>query len=407
MPYDPLSSIDIPWEMMGVFLKGRSAIDVPRLYLNTLEEAEEFLASYGFRWGVPDEREEALGIRDEALAFLDEQLLFDEPHLEMCPEVRAEKDIRRILLWASTDAQTERQRWACVLLRLMHTFVHCGSYFQNMFSEQIQAQILDRFEPHVHRGPNGITLGTGSGAIPLLDFQFRRTKSRTSLALKLLQKAENVGADIFDWVGLRFVTRERFDALLVVRYLRANNLVSFALVKPGRSRNTLIDTERVREDMRRVDEQIRAGRLAEHERLQRLREIVRDYPYPGQAERSYNPFSASSYHSIQFTCSQQVRVPNPYMGKVTRVLGAIDQRVPSVAGGLTRGLQRVGVGSDVHFFFPYEIQVLDQRSFEASRSGRASHDVYKEKQRYAVKKRLFGTRDILSRTGTFEAFRAS
>lgn len=407
MPYDPLSSIDIPWEMMGVYLEGQSAIDVPRLYLNTLEEAEAFLASYGYRWRVPDEREEALEIRDEALRFLDEQLLFDEPNLQMDAEVREQKDVRRLLLWASGEPHGERQRWACILLRLMHTFVHCGSYFQQMFSEQIQEQILDRFEPHVYRGPNGMTLGTGSGAIPLVEFQFRRTKSRTSLAMKLLQKAENVGADIFDWVGLRFVTHERFDALLVVRYLRAHNLVPFAHVKPGRSRNTLIDVDRVRGDMRRVDERIRAGRLAEHERLQTLREIVAAYPYPGQAERSYNPFSASSYHSIQFTCSQQVRVPNPYLGKVTRMLGAIDQRAPAVAGGLTRGLHRVGVGNDVHFFFPYEIQVLDHQSFLASRSGRASHEVYKEKQRYAVKKRLFGTEDILSRTGRFESFRAS
>jgi uncharacterized protein (TIGR04562 family) len=240
-----------------------------------------------------------------------------------------------------------------------------------------------------------------------VEFQFRRTKSRNSLAMKMLQKAENVGADIFDWVGLRFVTRERFDALLVVRYLRANSLVMFAHVKPGRSRNTLVDTDRVRIDMQQVDEEVRAGRLAEHERWQRMRELVRAYPYPGAAERSYNPFSASSYHSIQFTCSQQVRVPNPYMGRFSKVLSSMDQRAPSVVGNLTRGLQRVGVGSDVHFFFPYEIQILDQQSFEASRSGRASHDVYKEKQRYAVKKRLFGTDDVLSRTGMFEAFVAS
>jgi uncharacterized protein (TIGR04562 family) len=407
MPYDPLASIDIPWEMMNVFLEGRSAIDVPRLYLQTLDEADAFLASYGYRWENPEERAEALDIREEALTFLHEQLLFDEPNLEMPAEVREQKDLRKLLLWASTDPRGERQRWSCILLRVMHTFVHCGSYFQQMFSEQIQAQILDRFEPHVHRSDRGVTLGQGGAAIPLVEFQFRRTKSRNSLAMKMLQKAENVGADIFDWVGLRFVTRERFDALLVVRYLRANSLVMFAHVKPGRSRNTLVDTDRVRIDMQQVDEEVRAGRLAEHERWQRMRELVRAYPYPGAAERSYNPFSASSYHSIQFTCSQQVRVPNPYMGRFSKVLSSMDQRAPSVVGNLTRGLQRVGVGSDVHFFFPYEIQILDQQSFEASRSGRASHDVYKEKQRYAVKKRLFGTDDVLSRTGMFEAFVAS
>jgi uncharacterized protein (TIGR04562 family) len=366
------------------------------------------LESYGFHWLVESERLEAGAIREEALAFLLEELLHDEPELTISQEVVDEEDVRKLLLWASADPlsprQGERQRWSCALLRVMHTFVHCGSYFQQVFSDQIRSQILDRFDGHINGEGKSLTLGAGPDAIPLVEFQFRTSKSRRSLAMKLLMKAENVGADIFDWVGLRFVTHERFDALLVVKYLRRHNLTMFANVKPGRSRNTLLDPGTVKKHMALVDDLIRSGKLAEHQRVSEIRRLVREEPFPHAAERSYNPFSASSYHSIQFTCSQQVRVENPYLGSgVNRVLGAFDKTVPQA---LRRRLKGGGVSRDVHFFFPYEVQIMDVEAFEASRSGRASHEVYKERQRYAVKKRLFGEHfagKMLRRTQQFRA----
>jgi uncharacterized protein (TIGR04562 family) len=44
----------------------------------------------------------------------------------------------------------------------------------------------------------------------------------------------------------------------------------------------------------------------------------------------------------------------------------------------------------MRFFFPYEIQILDADSFEEARSGRASHDDYRERQREAVRRRVLG-----------------
>jgi uncharacterized protein (TIGR04562 family) len=244
-----------------------------------------------------------------------------------------------------------------------------------------------------------MSLGRGPDSIPLHAFDVRGNKSRTSLALKLLQKVENVGADIFDWVGVRFVTFNRFDALLVAKYLRMHNLVLFPNVRPGRSRNTLIDTDRLKRDIAAVDDEIRAGRLASHEKLERLRKLVREYPYPEPGSRSANPFSLSTYHSIQFTVSQQIRVPNPYLAGVGTVLSAVDRRAHTGAQFLTRALHKVGMASEVKFFFPYEVQILDESSFEESRSGRAAHHVYKERQRLAVKRRLFGRR-VLQQTGS-------
>lgn len=416
---DDFNSIeDIPWEIMDTMISGHSGIDVPRLYLSSLADADEFLRSYGYRWEDAEDRAEVESLRREALEFIEGTLILDEPELEMLPLVRSEEDVRKLLLWASAPVGGSRQLWSCTMLRVMHTFAHCGSYFQQMFSEQIREQVLGRFEPHIHEGPNGLSLGEGPDAVPLYTFQFRGTKSRSSLAVKLLQKAENVAAEIFDWVGVRIVTQDRFDALLAAKYLRMHNVVVFSNVRPGRSRNTLIDSEQMRAEMKKLDELARAGKIAHHEKLGRAREIARSLPYPTEGARSANPFSLSTYHSIQFTVSQQVRVPNPYLGGVSKVIGGIDRLAHSPtrkktiapidklaqsgANTLARTLQKAHLQSEVKFFFPYEVQILDKNTFVESRSGRASHAVYKARQRYAVKKRLFGSR-IAEKTGEYMA----
>ena len=412
---DHSSNGEFPWEIMDTMISGHSGIDVPRLCLADLADAEEFLRSYGYRWEDAEDRAEVESLRRESIDLLDNQLIDDEPDLEILPVVRDEKDIRKLLLWASAPTGGSRQLWSCTMLRVMHTFAHCGSYFQQMFSDQIREQVLGRFEAHIHEGPDGSRLGSGPDSIPLYSFQFRGTKSRSSLALKLLQKAENVAAEVFDWIGIRMVTEDRFDALLVTKYLRAHNIVAFPNVRPGRSRNTLIDTERLRVEMAKIDEKVRSGKIARHERQSHAREIARGLPYPTAGARSANPFSLSTYHSIQFTVSQQVRVPNPYLGGVGRVIGNIDRLAHSTgnkviapidklaqsgASKLARTLQRAHLQSEVKFLFPYEVQILDKATFIESRSGRASHSVYKARQRYAVKKRLFGTR-IEEKTGQF------
>ncbi len=396
------SITDFSWEMMDSMIAGRSGIDVPRLDLSNLTDANDFLSSYGFEWDNVEDRSELESMRIEALDFVERLLVNDEPELNVLPLVRNESDIRKLLLWASAPVGGDRQLWSCTLLRVMHTFAHCGSYFQQMFSEQIREQVLERFQSHVHDGPNGLVLGSGPDAVPLYTFQFRGTKSRDSLALKLLQKADNVAADVFDWVGVRFVTNTRFDALLVARYLRMHNLVMFCNVRPGRSRNTLLDTTRLRADIAEVNETVRAGKLAQHQAVDKLRNMSREYDYPQPGEQSANPFSSSTYHSIQFTVTQQVRVPNPYLGGVGSVISAVDRRNNTGAQFLSKALQKAGMRSEVKFLFPYEVQILDKESFIGSRSGRASHAVYKARQRYSVKRRLFGAR-VMEKTGAYLA----
>jgi uncharacterized protein (TIGR04562 family) len=350
-----------PWETLRSIIGGLSAIDVPRLHCATAEEAEQFLEGYGFDWGRTGHRLELEDLRTEAIRFIEEQLLEEDEAIPA--EIREQADPRQLLCWASSSEPTPRQRWSCALLRVAHTLAHSRSYFNDKYGDEIRRQIFERFEPHLRMSDDGLMLGSDE-PIALVDFEVKPTKPVQSVAMKLLHKVENVAEDIFDRVGVRFITEERFDALLVVRYLREKNVFMFANVKPSRSRNTLIDLDWLQELMAGLDQEITEGNIPEHERLEVLRAAVREHQYPGPPAPSYNPYSAASYHALQFTCRQMIRVPDD-----------------------------TGRG-EIRFFFPFEVQILDEESYQLSRSGYAAHHLYKARQRDAVRDRVFGNLDL-------------
>lgn len=341
--------MEFAWSAMRAVLDGASAIDVPTLSLDSLEAAKDFLASYGFAWPRASHRRELERLRRAAIALIEEDLLTGLD-LETIPEhTRSEFDVRRLLLASSgVDASPEVQAWACALLRVMHTLAHCGSHFNERYAEPIRAQIFARLAPHLTLQGESPTLGRGADAVVLDRFEVKHTKPTRSVALKLLHKPEHVATDIFDRVGLRFVTRDRLDALLVVRYLLAHNLVMFANIKPSRSRNTLVDLRWLEDAFAR----------SPRPSLDSLRDELAHQPFPHEGAQQRNVFSSTDYRSIQFTCRQMVRVPD--------------------------------AAGEVSFFFPFEIQVLDRASFEASRTGRASHDDYRRRQTRAAQLRVLG-----------------
>jgi uncharacterized protein (TIGR04562 family) len=366
-----------PWETLSAILGGRSSIDIPRLQLSDVAQAEGFLDCYGFRWDEPHHRRELEVFRQQALGFLQGELLTDEPDLALPTELREEDDVRRLLLLASGDTRAPSQQWACAVLRVMHTLAHSSSYFNERFGPEIRAQVLGRIETHLVRGDEGLWLGRGEDAVPLLDFQVKEAKSTRSVLMKLLHKPENVATDIFDRLGVRFVTRERFDVLRVVRYLRVNNVVMFANLKPSRSRNSLIDLEALHDELLRLGQ---SPGLSRADVFEELRHWTAEQPLPPGGTH-FNLYSSIDYHAVQFTCRQLIRVPNPFSNGHARA------PEPEVEGEPRR---LFGNGPELRFFFPFEVQVLDVGSYTASRTGLAAHDEYKARQRETVKRRVLG-----------------
>lgn len=380
----------IPWEDLSPLLDGTSAIDAPRLEIRSIEDAKDFLESYGYDLSQPDDRSELESLRLEAIAFIERDLLSDEPLLIIPREVRSERDIRKLLLWSSDMTYPERQRWAWVIFRVMHVFSHSSTYFDEKYGDAIREQILGRFRPHVFSDGDAVSLGTGPSAVSLAAFDIRGRKARASAALKLLHKRETSGSEIFDWVGVRLVTHDRYDALRVVRYLREHNVVNFMQLQPGRTRNTLLHIDRIEDDLHELNDAVRTGKIADYMIESSLRDRVNTHPYPSPPEKSYNPNSSLAYHSIQFTCMQRIRVRDRDSMAVSSFFDRLPVRGNPMVKALKAYADRLEPNSDIRFLFPFELQILDQHSYELSRSGLASHQVYKERQRQRVKERLLG-----------------
>ena len=97
---------------------------------------------YGGMW--------ALVLMVEKLGFVDSELpeMFrDRLHLG---------DIRELLVLASSrnPDESDKQRWACAILRCMHVFVHAENDLFSSFSEEIQAQILTPFQQSIRHDGN-------------------------------------------------------------------------------------------------------------------------------------------------------------------------------------------------------------------------------------------------------------
>ncbi len=334
---------------------GRSALDSPRLNLVSADDAASFLRAYGFDVSDAEQRRELQDIRRVALDFLEAELL--PPGLHVLPQVRRMQDVRTLLVWASHTGGSARQRWACALLRVMHTCAHAHSFTDEAFGSQVRAAVEARLMPHLHHHDGKTTLGLGPRSVDLVRVEFREPKSFASVMVKLLGAAESVATEIYDRQGVRFVTRGRLDAFLVVHYLRVHHIVMLANVMPSRCRNTLLDPDWYDAQMERLGPA--TDSLTRNELIGWLRTLASRHT-PDATATDHNRFSGSAYRSIQFTCREMLRLTG--------------------GQGLPSG----------RFFFPYEVQILDEKSDAAARSGEASHAAYRARQLDAARRRVLG-----------------
>lgn len=345
---------------------GKSAIDLPALNLQTLEEAESFLKGYGFDIQDPKSLEKIWYFHRRALVLMQEKLGFT---LDEIPLILTERkhleDPRKILLFASSTQDKELQKWSCALLRCMHVFVHAENDLFSSFSEEIQKQILSPFQNCIyHDGTTGTTYLKRSeeataetDSIALLGFELKPFKTSTSTVIKLLAKPNAFAMSVFDKLGVRFVTKSMFDTFRVVRFLVEENLISFPHIMPEQSSNNLFPVDLF---TRACGELILRPEIPGEDEInlffsQFLNANVED----GEFFRKENAFSGEDYKFIKF---------------------------------ISRKLIHVSVGdqkSEFTFFYPFEVQIVDHESHLKILSGPSEHQAYKERQYQAARKRLF------------------
>jgi uncharacterized protein (TIGR04562 family) len=404
---EPLSSdlllrkYEFPSEVLDIIISGKSALDSTQtLHLSSMEEVERFISGYGFNLENPIEKAEATGNFQEALSFIRKYFLQPENpeglSLEVPRRIAEISDVRELFLFASLRypgqmndaAGLALQNWACALLKIMHTIAHIDQDLRSSYFADIQKQILDRYYKLIHRDENERLYMADRADDPmrvdLVEFESKPKKSRDSILLKLLHKPENVAEDIFDRVGLRFVTHTRIDCLRLVKFLKEKTLVMPPNIKPSRSRNTLVDLDKLRQIWGDIRDQVQKGQMNEKELVSRL-ELA---GFGLESEDGKNIHSSKFYKAIQFTARQLKS--SIYSDLRDLKSQARKSELPEDVSKLIERIDLKYAQKEIRFFYPYEVQVLDRASFEENEKGRSAHSEYKRAQLQTALRRVMG-----------------
>lgn len=387
------------WDVLDVVISGKSIIDIKGgvgAHLVTHEDADRFCQTYGFDLSDPIQQAEAQGHFHEAVAFIRRFFLQPENpeglRLEIPKKILEIADMRELLL-LSNRSQSDLRDWACAILKVMHSIAHIDKDVRTFYFSNVQKQILDRFYRVIHRDAQGsLYIGKNTDdplRVDLVHFESKPKKSRESVLLKLLHKPENVADEIFDRVGLRFVTHDTLDVLRLIKYLKNHQIIMSANTKPSRARNSMVDVDHFRKSELEIFARLEENGAQSEEALRA--ELVQAIRPP--AHVLDNPHSANSYRAIQFTCRQLIRIDSPLHDqlKVLKTLAKRHQERAEPDLELLAAIEKTDLKvlpRVLSFFYPFEVQITDQSGYEESLKGQSSHTEYKRSQIQTAMKRV-------------------
>lgn len=394
-----LSEYAFNWETLDVVCSGKSSLDATN-YLTELHDKNQvanFLYGYGFDINDPVESAELFGIFQEAIQFIKRYFLKEgNPEgldLRVPNYLFTITNISELFLAAtghsSSKLKTEEQLWAGVVLKIMHTLLHTDKDLRYRYYSTIQQQIFDRFYKFIHRDDqNQLFLKNEQGTSILLhDFQTKAKKTRDSIVIKLLHKQENVAEELFDRIGVRFITKNKLDALRVVKFLHRNHVIMINNIKPSRSQNTLVDLAMLRKKIYSLYKEVLRHNLSEDNFYQKLNSLI-DEGQPVRVQHD-NKHSLDEYRAIHFTGRQLIKYRNPFMASFNEVRKlALKNKENPVSQALLH-LDTSAISRDVRFFYPFEVQITDYESHLQNSQGEASHAEYKKSQLKSAMKRIF------------------
>ena len=399
---DYLESYKFNWETFEIMAGGKSSLDAKNYlsHFDGSDAAYEFLIGYGFDVHDPVQKAELFGIYQEAIQFIKRYFLKEgnAQGLDVAVPNRfyAILDVQELLLIATNkksdeDSTKEEMIWAGVILKVMHTTLHADKDLRYRYFSTIQTQIFDRFYKFIQRDENNsLYLGTGDevGSIPLVEFETKAKKTRESIIIKLLHKRENVAEELFDRIGVRFVTKSKVDSLRVLKFLYQNYITIVNNIKPSRSHNTLVDMEKFKTGYFEILKESLKSELEEREFAEKLENLAEECSVYGKSE-AVNVHSSTEYKAIHFTCRQLIKYRNPFLKEFNEVKRLAKEQEESDLAKKILSLDTSSIARDVRFFYPYEVQITDIKSHLKNTEGEASHLEYKKSQLNSAMKRLF------------------
>jgi uncharacterized protein (TIGR04562 family) len=388
------------WETLHVVCSGRSSLDAKN-YLTEVwgpDNVYDFLVGYGFDLKNPVEGAELFGIYQEALQFIKRYFLKegnpDGLELAVPNFLYTLTDISELFLIATGKGaqknSIEESLWAGVLLKVMHTILHTDKDLRYRYFSVIQQQVFDRFYKYISRDPdNRLFLKHESFSIPLHDFETKAKKTRESIIIKLLHKQENVAEELFDRIGVRFVTYSKLDALRVIKFLVTNYVLMINNIKPSRSQNTLVDLDLLKQRLHGLLKKTYRGNLNEEEFAAEFAALVERCIPDSAGTDGRNSHTSHDYRAIHFTGRQLIKYRNPFMSQFNEVRKAALQDLENPLAKQLLALDTTPISRDVRFFYPFEVQITDLESHQRNTQGEASHQEYKRSQVKSAMKRIF------------------
>ncbi|MFO0616068.1 MAG: TIGR04552 family protein [Polyangiaceae bacterium] len=323
-------------ESVRLILRGDSVVDWHRLNLQTADQARALLLAHEFDPEDHAHRARLESIKNEAIGYLRRQ--FDFP----IPSPVAASSVEELLLLAS--GKGHRQLCACAILKAMHIIHHLDGRELLFSLPMSDHDVFHLVEEKIYRVIGGML----SAGFPIVEFVGGR-KNKDSLYTKLLSKRDSSASQIYDKLRFRIVTRSADDILPVLVYL-TERLFPFSQVLSGESINTIFHFRTY------------------CQRHPHLRLMIPDFQtgIDDAYTPSDNAFSGQSYRVIHFVVDLPVRLPP-----------AIMEIAPPTAWSL---------GPII--FVLCEFQILDRETEASNELGDASHERYKDRQKFAVKRRL-------------------
>ncbi len=356
---------------LSVIAGGKSTLDQVRLQIFNLDEADAFLKSYGFNYQLEEDQKKLWYFHRRSLVLMTEKLKFninEIPEQIRIPEIL--KDLRQLLIFASLKEKSELQKWSCAMLRCIHVFIHAETDLFSYFAEDIQKQILTPFE-NVVVHENGWHLRSfqkeGPSSVDLVHFQIKPFKTSTSTVIKLLAKPDALAVKVYDKLGVRIVTPTIFDSFQVIRFLVETNIMSYPHIMPDQSSNNMYPVDEFLKLCEFLEKKHGPDHKMDSKKLDRLlkAQLLKSTNPFLKLFRKENPYSSIDFRYIKFICRKLIKItPQSNLNGTS------------------------GKFKDFSFFYPYEVQIMDQEAYNKMQSGDTEHESYKNRQINAARKRI-------------------
>ena len=317
-------------ERIRLLLDGDSVIDWSRLYCRSLSDVDQLLDKLGLSYSDSEDQARLWQLHELAIGYLDAH-----DYGQIFDEVRSPIDVRDLLMLASED--TEIQRDACAVLKVMHIIHHAAGRELLHRLEVPTAELFFRIEGSVYRAVDEMK----KAGLQIVEWASSR-KTEHSIITKLLCRKDSQAAQLHDRLRFRIVTSTVDDVLGVLRHL-CREVIPFSYVVPGESRNSLLDFE---------------STLRNDFHLRRLWHSMQPVIGVSEEVSRGNHFTASDYRDVNFVVDMAIRV---------------DDLVSSIPAFDSGRSGRV-------VFLLAEFQIVDAAQHALNQTGESSHARYKGRQ---------------------------